>query len=787
MGAALLLAVTLLAYRTPAPLGIDAPAERFSAARAAVLLQQLAGSGVPHPIGSPANAVFRAAIVEQLTTLGYSTQLQSGFTCNPRGECGTPTNIIATLGSAAGGLEPGNAVLLAAHYDSVPSGPGASDDGAGVVSVLEIARILAASPQLKHPVVLLLTDGEEAGLLGAVLFVREHPLSSRIWAAVNLDARGTSGLSLMFETGSANNWLMHLYAGVTREPVTDSLYYQVYRSLHNGTDFTVFKGAAYQGFNLAFIGDVARYHTPLDTVENADLGSIQHQGDNALDALRALAGSAQVHPAEAESVFSDVFAHALIVWPSAAALPAALAALALLVAQTVLLWRRGTVTGRALLWGAVGTLANLALGAVLGVVPIALLLGAGKLAPLDSAPWIAHPLPMTIGASALPWGTAALVSLWLAPRAGFWGFWLATSLLLAALGVAIAAGTPGASFAFLLGAWAAALAPLPYLWLTPSNSRMSPDSPDSSDSPASRAIPGTAAQQGAADFAALLPLMVLLAALLPMLLLLYPALGALAWPLSTASSCVATGALLPLLANAELRARRGLAGLAALLTLGGILITLLLPTYSARWPQRVNIEYWLNADHSAHWWVQAASMRLPAAVQSAARFDALPAAHYPGSGSLGYAATAPVLDLAAPELAVLAATPAPNAKTHYELRLRSLRGANTAVVVFPAAAAVGEIMVGTPSGASAVTLQRLASGATRLKVTAIPPGGADFALNAGPGATSLLVFDESDGLPQHLPAGYALQQARPQDATSSQDGDATMVQRTVVLLPATGR
>jgi len=42
-----------------------------------------------------------------------------------------------------------------------PRGSGAADDGAAVATVLEIARILAARPAPRHPVVLLLTDGEE--------------------------------------------------------------------------------------------------------------------------------------------------------------------------------------------------------------------------------------------------------------------------------------------------------------------------------------------------------------------------------------------------------------------------------------------------------------------------------------------------------------------------------------------------------------------------------------------------------------------------------------------------
>src|SRR5271156_835665 len=283
-GIALLLAATLATYRPPAPRGPDASPAAFSAHRAKAILEDLVGNGVAHPIGSPADAQMREAIVKRLSALGYSTELQSGFVCNDDGECGNPTNIVATLGPKPVARE---AVLLAAHYDSVPAGPGASDDGAGVAAILEIARILTVLPAPRHPVVLLISDGEEAGLLGAMLFVREHPLSKHVKAAVNMEARGTTGPSLMFETGTANNWLMHLYGAAIARPVTNSLYYVVYKRLQNDTDFTVFKAAGYQGFNFAFIGDVGRYHTPLDNAANASAASIQQQGDNALASLLA--------------------------------------------------------------------------------------------------------------------------------------------------------------------------------------------------------------------------------------------------------------------------------------------------------------------------------------------------------------------------------------------------------------------------------------------------------------------------------------------------------------------
>jgi Peptidase family M28 len=769
VGVAALLTATLLAYRTPAALESDAPAAAFSAARAREVLKDLVGNDVPHPMGSAANAQVRDLIVRRLTALGYTATLQTGLVCNDWGVCGLPTNIVATLGPVPAGK---TAVLLSAHYDSVAAGPGASDDGAGVAAVLEIARILAARPAPRNPIVLLVTDGEEAGLLGAQLFTREHDLARHVWAAVNMDSRGTSGPSLMFETGSANAWLMHLYARAVSQPITNSLSYFIYKKLPNNTDFSIFKEASYQGFNLAFIGDVARYHTPLDNWVNSTASTLQHQGNNALSAVLALGDSAEVKPPAQESVFFDVFARSVIVWPMKYTLPAALLALAVVLLEEAVLFRRGRLNRRQSVWGAVGALATVLLGGLLGTGSLALLRVFGKLPPLDALPWIAHPFAMQLVSAALAVLAACVVGAWCIRRAGFWGLWFGAALLIALLSVVAAAAVPGASFALLLAALAAALAPLP----------------------AVRAIAsGRECSQGAAEFAVLVPGLVFVAVLLPVMLLLYPALGAPAWPIQTVLWCLATALFLPLLANATRRGRAVVFLAAALCVVAGITATLLLPTYSARWPQRLNIEYWVDADRGqAHWWVRPLSLRLPQAMREAASFDPVPRARIPGHPALGFFAAAPSLPLAAPELvqissAASASAPGAPQVTHYELRLRSVRGAPEAFVVFPAAAKVREISV---SGATTrrAKLHRLPGGATILLVVGIPAAGLQFGIDAaGADPTPAQVFDQSYGLPEALPAANALQRARPWNATRSQDGDVTVVQRTVLLDPAAGR
>jgi hypothetical protein len=768
IGAALLLAATLLAYSTPAPLGLDAAPTVFSAARAREILKELVGDGVAHPMGSAADAKVRDLIVQRLTALGYATELQTGLSCNDFGACGTPTNIVATRGEFTGK----DAVMLAAHYDSVPAGPGASDDGVGVANLLEIARVLSVMPAPKHPIVLLVTDGEEAGLLGASLFTREHPLAKRIWAAVNMDTRGVSGPSLMFETGTANAWLMRLYGSSTLEPITNSLCYVIYKTLPNNTDFTIFKAASYQGFNLAFIGDVADYHTPLDSFENASPATMQHQGANALSGLLALANASDITPPAADSLFFDVLARTVIVWPIGFVLPGALAALALLAAAAVLLIRKGYLGAPQAAYGFLGALVNVLLGGALAVGVLALLRFLGRLPPIQGPSWIAYPLAMHVGIAALSLLTTTATAAWFARRAGFWGFWFGASMLVALLSLATALIIPAAGYVVLLAALAAVLGFVPS---------------------ARSLMRGRRPSHGAGDFAVLFPGFIALGLLLPLLLLLYPALGAPAWPIGALTLCVIAAFLLPLLGNSTRPARQRLALIAGATTFGAICITVLMPTYSKSWPQRVNVEYWIDADSGhAHWFAQTASLRLPSAMDETTKFDPVARDRFPGYPLKGFYAEAPALKLAAPELTQISANAGTaNSGTgpsgRMELLLRSARGAPKAFVIFPASANIHDIEIATPAGPLHAKLQTLRNGSTAVLAPGLSEEGLHFWVNAPAAPMLVQVFDESYQLPRELPDGNRLEQARPKNATSSQDGDITVVQRTVRVDPAAGR
>src|SRR3954453_2609168 len=65
----------------PPPKPKDAPPAEFSAGRAEEVLRTLVGDGVPHPVGSAANARVRERLLAQLRAVGYTPEVQEGFVC----------------------------------------------------------------------------------------------------------------------------------------------------------------------------------------------------------------------------------------------------------------------------------------------------------------------------------------------------------------------------------------------------------------------------------------------------------------------------------------------------------------------------------------------------------------------------------------------------------------------------------------------------------------------------------------------------------------------------------
>lgn len=284
--AVVLVIALALGVRPPAARGMDAAPGEFSAERALVILRGLLAESEPHVAGSPLNRQIGDRIENFLRANGYEPEVQALFHCNPDfGSCASVENIIAVKPGSDGR----DAVLLTAHYDSSWAGPGAGDDGAGAAAVLEIARMASQYGEFRNDLIFLLTDGEELGLIGAHAFATRHPLFEKVATVINLEARGVTGPSSMFETGEGNRSLIRILSKSLERPVANSIAYEVYKRMPNDTDYSVYRERGILGLNFAFTGGVALYHSRLDDIAHLDPASLQHHGQNAWSLVQALA------------------------------------------------------------------------------------------------------------------------------------------------------------------------------------------------------------------------------------------------------------------------------------------------------------------------------------------------------------------------------------------------------------------------------------------------------------------------------------------------------------------
>ncbi len=279
----------------PAPLPADAPADQFSAARAMADVRVLARE--PHPVGSPASAAVLTHLEQRLAAMGFTVRrVVTPLPERPAkrlakwgGDPASPA--ISLVATRAGTDRAAPAIALLAHHDSVWASPGAADDIAGVAAALEIARAIPQSGQ-KRDLVLVLTDGEELGLVGAAAVfapgAAADPIADHVGIVINLEARGGGGRAMMFQTGPDNGDLVRFLAQASPDAAASSVAVTVYENLPNDTDFTPVLKRGIAGLNFAFIGEAWAYHSPMATPDRLEQGAVQHLGDSVLGVTRAL-------------------------------------------------------------------------------------------------------------------------------------------------------------------------------------------------------------------------------------------------------------------------------------------------------------------------------------------------------------------------------------------------------------------------------------------------------------------------------------------------------------------
>jgi hypothetical protein len=582
--------ISVYGQSMPRPLGPDAPAGAFSQARADAGLRRVLGPERPHPVGSSEAAAVRGRILRELAGMGVTAREQTGMSCVSEARwhqvnCATVTNIIAdVLGGA------GKPVLLMAHSDSVAAGPGGGDDGSGVAVLLETIRALKARPpQSGRPVTALFSDGEEPGLLGASAYIREA--GDKIAAVVNVDVRGDSGPSFLFQTSPGDAGLIDLYAKGVSHYATSSITGVVYKYMPNDTDLTPALAAGLPGVNFAFVGDVAAYHTPLDRRENLDPRSMQEQGDNMLAMADGLRRAAPSQLTSGGLIYLDILGRWLPRADLARAMPLSILAFAIIsIAGLFMPAERG----------------GLRRPVLAALMPLLLLAGAVGIG------FVLHGLAARISGHGDP-SYATPIWLRLSFAFGVWAVALLTARLsgavacwlwLAALAIACAIWLPGATPYFLFPSLVAA----PLLLGTVRTARET------------------------ALFIAAFPALLIwigFAAIGESLM------GLGLHEMFTVSVAVGLIAVLPLLRNARGFGLSVAICLAAALSLA--VVAGLMPAYSSTAPERLNLRY-VEWDGKA-WWVADPVQRLPDRLRTAAKFSST-VQHLPVTGYVAPAGAA---------------------------------------------------------------------------------------------------------------------------------------------------
>jgi len=300
----------------------NAPLAEFSTERALDQLAVIAKK--PHYVGTPEHTQVRAYIVQELKKLGLEVHVQEQEAVNSKWQAGTKTyNILTRIK----GLNSDKALMLLTHYDSSPhSSLGGSDAGSGVVSILEgIRAFIASEKKPKNDIIILISDAEELGLLGASAFVNNHPWAKDVGLVINLEARGSGGPSYMLlETNGGNHKLIKEFSKAdTPYPVGNSLMYSIYKMLPNDTDLTIFReDGDIDGFNFAFIDDHFDYHTAEDNFENLDRSTLAHQGSYVVSLLNYFSDADLTQlKSQPDDVFFNFPGFGMVYYPFSTVLP----------------------------------------------------------------------------------------------------------------------------------------------------------------------------------------------------------------------------------------------------------------------------------------------------------------------------------------------------------------------------------------------------------------------------------------------------------------------------------
>jgi hypothetical protein len=283
----------------------------------------------------------------ELKKLGIETE----FMCMPDVD-GNRVQLQQVVIGRIPGTDSTGSIAFNAHYDSVPYGPGATDDIAGCIAMLEAARAFKNQPPIRNDILFIFTDAEEVGGYGAHGFCDHHPLAKDIGIVTVMDVRGTKGPALMYETSSDNGTLireLNKARAYGAKPITSSFMFDVYEASPFGSDFTKFRNSGHSGYSLAYIDKFMWYHTVNDSPEHVSPESIQHFGSHLMAVTKHFASTdfKAINLKTPNDIYFNTLGFNLVQYPQGFGTPLAVAAVALLLFVIILgcFLRRITIGG----------------------------------------------------------------------------------------------------------------------------------------------------------------------------------------------------------------------------------------------------------------------------------------------------------------------------------------------------------------------------------------------------------------------------------------------------------
>ncbi|KAH8981758.1 hypothetical protein EDB86DRAFT_416246 [Lactarius hatsudake] len=303
----------------------------------------------PHPYNSHQNDVVRHFLLQRLQSIAKGhdfvhvdndIRTNAAFLDGSRAVYFQGNNLLVKIDGTDNATE-GDGVLFSAHFDSVSTAPGATDDGMSVVALLQLVNVLSKN-RPRRTAVFNINNGEEDGLHGAHTFLR-HPWSDLTSTFLNIEGAGSGGRPFLFRTTSyevlkAFRSAPHIHADAISQDAWDQHIirsdtdYSVYSAPRtwggssltetNATARHVGPGGGMQGADIAFYTGRSRYHTMDDTIRGMGDGGAQKSLWSLLELLHTVSDSIlngrsdKIDSSENErAVYFELFGVYLVAFP----------------------------------------------------------------------------------------------------------------------------------------------------------------------------------------------------------------------------------------------------------------------------------------------------------------------------------------------------------------------------------------------------------------------------------------------------------------------------------------